>query len=203
MPRFNVDHLVAALVGKQPLVFEPEWHGEIEGYTVNYVQKHYWRVQRTMPREDVMQEAVCVFLRCKRRYQVREPKHFMALYKTALSNAFNDWSTADTEDRVMVYDVLKYSDHGEIFEQIITEPRVGEIENDGYLATMIRQAPQEVLMVLNLMLRAPQELIEEVLAAWTGNEDPRSKANGSKRINELLGLPLDQDTLGAVRSYFR
>lgn len=152
-----------------------------------------------MPREDVMQECVCVFLRCKRKYAVREPQHFMALYKTALSNAFNDWSTADTEDRVLVYDVREREDDERPL--IISEP-IGELQNDGYLATMIRQAPQEVLMVLNLMLRAPQELIEEVLGSWTGNEDSRSKGNGSKRVNELLGLPLDQDTLGAVRSYF-
>lgn len=197
MPHFDVDSLIAALQGK-PNVHVPEWHGVIEGYTVNFVEKNYWRVARTMPREDVMQEAVCVFLRCKRKYLVREPQHFMALYKSALSNAFVDWSIADTTDRVLVYDVTDV-DHGNV--SIVTEP-VGELDGDGYLATLIRQAPQEVLMVLNLMLRAPQELIEDVLSSWTGNADSRSKANGSKRINELLGLPLEQDTLGTVRSYF-
>lgn len=194
--KFNVDALIKALRG-EPAVHVPEWNGEIEGYTVNFVQQNYWRVKRTMPRDDVMQECVCIFLRCKRKYLVREAKHFMALYKVSITNSFADWSSRDTQYRQIVTDVIERE--GGV--PSVTFELPGEMDNDGYLATLIRQAPEEVLMVLNLVLRAPQELLEDIFRGWNGT-DARSKANGSKRINELLGLPLDQDTLGSVRRYF-
>ena len=147
-----------------------------------------------MTREDVMQEAFCVFLRLKRKYVVREARHFMALYKTSWGRTFTDFANADTHDRVCVRNVIEDGD------AVIVQ--LGELECDGYLATLIRQAPQEVLMVLNLMLRAPQEIVAEVLGSWNGQTDARSTSNGSRRVNELLGLPLDQDSLGAVRKYF-
>lgn len=189
MPKFNVDDLVAALLGKS---YEPDWKGPIEGYVVNFMIKNEWRVANTMDRSDIMQEAYCVFLRVSRKYKVSKPAHFMALFKSTWANHFTDLSIDDTKSRIIVTDV----------DEEAGTMTVGEVENDGYLATLIRQAPQEVLMVLNLMLRAPQELVTEVLSSWNGNTDARSKSNGSRRVNELLGLPLDQDSLGAVREYF-
>lgn len=188
----RTDDLLSALMGA---LFEPQWKGPIEGYTVNYMIAQHWRVEKRMERDDFMQEAYCVFLKIKREYKVRNAAHFMALYKSALRNKINDLAQACRYDVYVVSDVEEHEDGS-------VSVTLGEIENDGYLATLIRQAPQEVLMVLNLMLRAPQEIVAEVLISWNGNGDARTKSNGSKTINRLLGLPLDQDTLGAVKSYF-
>jgi hypothetical protein len=175
----------------------PEFTGPIEGFVVNYISKNYWRVARTVPREDLMQEAYVVFLRCKRKYtQLEEARHFMALFKTAWVRHFTDLANADTQDRLVSSTEMVDAD-GDAH----TREMVGELCTDGELATKLRQAPAEVLMVLNLFLNAPQEILELAIGGWSG-QDRRCKAGGSKRINQLLGLPLDTDVMATVEAYF-
>jgi hypothetical protein len=197
--KHDIDALVAALTGKP---YEPQWKGPVEGWIINFLHAgkgNYWRVQSSMEVEDVMQEAYCCFLRIKRRYKVTNGAHFMALFKSSWIRYFDDLSSEDSKHRaVLVTDVVEHDDG----TPTITVEPIGDLECDGYLATLIRQAPSEVLTVLNLMLRAPQEIVAEVLSSWNGRGDARAKAGDSRRVNELLGLPLDQDTLGAVRAYF-
>ena len=65
--------------------FTPEFKGPIEGWVVNQLERHYWRVQATMTRMDVMQEAYIKFHHLKMKYEgdVTDPQHFMALFKTS------------------------------------------------------------------------------------------------------------------------
>lgn len=173
--------------------FEPEWKGPVEGYVVNYLSRHHWKIARSCPREDAMQEAYCVFLRVKRKYpNLDAPQHFMALFKTAWANHFTDLANVDTEQRVEGPMPLDLEGHE--IEQ------VGESDNDGMLALMIRQAPRDVMLVLTLMLNAPQELLDAALG--NRGRDRRYKDGGSARINRLLGLPEGQDTIASVIAYF-
>lgn len=175
-------------------MFDPTFKGEIEGYTVNYLAKNHWKVKSTVPWDDCMQEAQVIFLRCKRKYtEVSEPAHFMALYKTAWHNNFLDLANENTAYRENV------SIGGE--DESPDRHRAGETDNDGALATMIRQAPREIQMVLSLFLSAPQELLDVALAGWRG-KDRRMRSGGSKRVNQMLGLPEDRDTLQEVEDYF-
>ena len=48
--------------------FTPEFKGPIEGWVVNQLERHYWRVQATMTRMDVMQEAYIKFHHLKMKY---------------------------------------------------------------------------------------------------------------------------------------
>jgi hypothetical protein len=179
--------------------YQPEFKGPIEGWVVNHMTKNYWRVAKTMPREDLLQEAYVVFLRCKRNYAnkgvVTTPQHFMALFKTAWTNEFTSLSVADTNSRFIVADTTDYGDGA------VTLDSMGETDNDGSLAIMVRQAPREVLMVLNLFLSAPQELIDLALGSWNIN-DRRGKAGSSKRVCQMLGLPEDLDVLKMTEEYF-
>jgi hypothetical protein len=177
-------------------VFEPNFEPEYLGYVCNYLRTNHWRVASTVPFEDAQQEAYCVFLKCKRVYsgKVTEPAHFMALFKTAWSRRFTDLSNENTEER----EHITVAQDDEVHEM----QSAGATDNDGYLATMIRQAPSEVNMVLSLFLNAPQELLEVALAGWRGGSDKRMRSGGSKHINRLLGLPEDQDTLKQVSDYF-
>jgi len=171
--------------------FVPEWDGPIAGYVVNFLTAQHWKIARTVPKDDALQEAYCVFLRCKRKYTtVTEPQHFMALFKTAWYNHFTDLANNDTAERVV---------HQEPETPI---EQVGATDNDGALAIMLRQAPREVSMVLSLFLNAPQELLDIALASWKAGGDRRSKSGGSKQVNRLLGLPEDQDTMKQVIDYF-
>lgn len=178
------------------MAFMPQFKGPIEGWVVNHLRKHYWRVSNTHEHEEVMQEAYIVFLRCAARYSsVKEPQHFMALFKSAWINEFNDLSTRATAARVTVA-VSSLSDD----EEAPALDLVGDLENAGQLLTMIRQAPREVLMVLNLFLNAPQELLELAAATWRASG--KYRADGDKAVSRMLGLPEGSQPVTNTRAYF-
>lgn len=173
------------------------FEGPIEGYVVNFLRKNYWKVERTVPRDDVMQEAHVVYLRCKRRYPDVEDKHFMALFKTAWSNHFTDLANEDTERRCEVSSSVH--DDDDEHRVAYAEP-CGATDNDGMLSVLVQQAPREVSMVLNLFLNAPQELLDLALSKW--RENGRYLAGGSKHVTQMLGLPADLDVLKMVEDHF-
>jgi hypothetical protein len=177
-----------------------EFAGAVQGYVINGMKANYFRVSRTLSREDYMQEAYLVFLRVVRKYEgtVTEPKHMMALFKQAWANELNDLATRDTQQRMFVQAPLSRDDGGEDVEAF--EP-AGDCDNDGALATMLRQAPREVSMVLNLFLSAPQEVLDVALASWRG-KDRRCRTGGSQRICHLLGIDPSVDVMQRVEDYF-
>lgn len=181
--------------------FSPEWKGPIEGYVVNSMRQHYFRVEATMERDDYVQEAYLVFLRVKRTYagKVTEPQHFMALFKRAWSNKLNDLSNSDTRHRETFVSDHAERDGGN--DRDFSQEHAGETDNEGTLAILIRQAPRDVSMVLNLFLSAPQEILEVALESWRGR-DKRCKAGGSERICKLLGLDPSNDVMQRVEDYF-
>ena len=83
---------------REKLNFIPEWTGSIEGYAVNHIKKHLWRMRNKYEFEDLYQEAFIAFDQVKKHYPyVRTPQHFMALYKTTLWHHFVDLGTALTK----------------------------------------------------------------------------------------------------------
>lgn len=164
-----------------------EWKGPFEGYVANFIGAQFWRVKATMTADEVMQEAYIVFHRCGQRYPEVNAKHFMALFKTAWHRRFTDLAWKDSAERQAV------ESFGDSDESL-----VGETDNDGMLATMLRQAPREIQMVLSLFLNAPAELVEIATQSWAKN----GSSHSSTKINALLGLPADQDTMSMVRDYF-
>lgn len=176
------------------MLYQPEWDGPIAGYVTNYLARYHWKIQRTVPWEDAIHEGFVVFLRCKRKYHVQEGKHFMALFKTAWYRHFTDLCNEDTASRcILASDAIERNEHPE---------SIGELENAGMLSIMLRQAPHEVKMVLTLFLNAPQELLQQAVGAWFDCRDNKSRLKTSKRINSLLGLPADFDSMKAVDDYF-
>lgn len=146
-----------------------------------------------------MQEAYIVFLRCKMKYEgeVDNAAWFMSLFKTALANRFDDLAVLDTKARsaITMSDLVSDDeDSGSVPEAI------GELANEGELATMVRQAPREVQQVLALLLNAPVELIEGVSESWRARG--KKSAFGSKRLCKLLGIDDDIDVLELVRAHF-
>lgn len=180
-------------------MYSPEFKGPIEGWVVNHMTKNYWKVAATQERADVMQEAYLVFLKVRKHYpSIEAPQHFMALFKRSWSNHFTDLANEDTARRVEVEHARTYYEDGggtEVEYQ-------GDLDNDGTLAILLREAPTEVTMVLNLFLSAPQELLELALSSWKGG-DRRCRAGGSKKICQMLGLPQDQDVMQEVEDYFK
>ncbi len=179
-------------------MYEPQYAGPIEGWVVNYLKTNMWRVERSMERDDVLQEAYLVFLRCSTKYPVLDtPQHFMALYKMAWVREFTDLANRDTKLRAEVPDHVNLDDESPMYR----EP-IGETDNEGRLALLLRDAPREVVMVLNLILNAPQELVDVVFSGWTGR-DRRRRDGGSSKVCAALGLPQDLDVMGMVEDHFR
>lgn len=178
-------------------MYIPEFKGPIEGYVVNFIHKQHWRLARTHDREDMKQEAHYVFLRCAAKYPILDtPQHFMSLFKTAWSNHITDLAKRSTAARAMVSENQFEAED----EEAWVRDHVGELDNEGQLAVMLRQAPREVLMVLNLFLNAPQELLDLATQAWVGSG--RRRVDGNVMVGRLLGLDPEQDPLGKVHDYF-
>ena len=176
----------------------PVFEGPIQGYVVNFLKKSLWRVRATHTFEDAQQEAYAVFLRTAAKYPDTEtPEHFMSLFMRSWINEFHDLSSKATEARKLVSDI-KPSFDGEEGERY--DP-VGDLDNDGALAVMLRQAPQEVLMVLNLFLNAPAELLE--LASNTWRKHGHYNADGDKAVSAMLGLPKGSTPMRATEEYLK
>lgn len=170
--------------------YAPVFKGPLEGWATNYLKKNYWRVEATQEWDDCMQEAQCVFYKLKTRYAdtgaVTEPKHFMALYKTSMTRRFTDLANDNTSRRWEV--VVSEGPDGEIYEPM------GETDNDGGLAVLLRQAPAEVVQVLNLFLSCPQEILDMALSTW--------RTSGSKKICQLLGIDERRDVMQETFDHF-
>lgn len=178
-------------------MYVPEFKGPIEGYVVNSLTKNMWRVMRNHTREDMMQEAYIVFMRCAGKYPIIDtPQHFMALFKRAWTNHITDLSVKESAHKATFADQPPPRD-----EDFLPAEPVGDLDNMGYLSLMVEQAPREVLMVLNLFLNAPQELLELATKAWA--TQGRRKPDGNAMLNRMLGLPADADPIGKVHDHFR
>lgn len=176
-------------------MYVPEWKGPIEGYVVNTLSKQAWRVSATHDRDDLRQEAYLVFLRCTNRYPIIDtPQHFMALFKTAWSRHMHDLAKKEKTNHLMVSESQFDRDD----EAEWTRDHVGELNNEGQLAVLIRQAPREVLMVLNLMLNAPQELLDLAASTWE-----RRGVDADDHVARLLGLDPESKPLSKLKEHFR
>lgn len=180
--------------------YVPEWKGPIEGYVVNFLSKQLWRVRPLLEHDDAMQEAYLVFLRTAARYPLMDtPQHFMSLFKTSWSNEFHDLSRKATKARtaISMTDLRGADEDGET----LTAPEaVGETDNMGALSLMVKQAPREVLLVLNLFLNAPGELLE--LAQTTWRAQGKYNAGGERWAEKVLGLPQGTAPLQKTEDYF-
>jgi hypothetical protein len=175
-------------------VFMPEFKGPVEGWVVNHLTTNYWRVQATMSRVEVLQEANLIFLRTAQHYdgQITEAKHFMSLFQRSWLNHFTDLAKADSANR---QGISMTTSDGTQYDAM------GETENMGYLKTLLRQAPREVSVVLNLLLNAPQELLDAATENW--RRSGRHHAGGNKQVSMWLGLPEGSRPLDVVEEYFK
>lgn len=174
---------------------EPGWEGPVEGWVIKFLTREHWKVARTVPWEDAVQEARVVFLRVLRRYPGVEPAHFMSLFMTSWRNHFLDLANDDTRRRAEV--AMPELAPGAQLDS------AGDLDNDGFLRTALRQAPREVAMVLSLFLNAPQELLEAAMGPRNTRARARRTAEQQEEVAvcRLLGLPEGSAPLAATREY--
>lgn len=122
--------------------FSPVWEGAISKWAISYSKRNYWRVQDRYELQDIYQEAYLKFLVCKHQYEgkVTEPKHFMALYKTAFTRRMSDLSRIRQSELVMDVEVTLVD------------------YNMGPMAISIQKAPEAVKKLLALHINDNSEI---------------------------------------------
>ena len=177
-------------------MYNPVYAGPIQGYVANSIPANLWKVDRLHTRDDLMQESYLVFVRCASKYPVIDtPQHFMALFKMAWSRHLIDLAKKTTKVRGEVSENQFDADEGAEWHR----ETPGDLDNEGILRTMIRQAPREVVMVLNLFLTAPAELIELAMSTWASSAGRQADPN--EFVCQALGLPPGSTPIDSVRKY--
>ena len=181
-----------AKLRKRLLAYSPEWNGYYDGYLANFLSTNYWRVQSLMEYEDCKQEAALVFAKLVNRYGcVDTPQHFMALFKSAWVNRFNDLSKKDTRFRRMAY--------GDVYESSLEGLEDSRCDyNEGMLSVMMQQAPAEIKSVLRLFLTAPVEALDS-LARMMGTKEQFTE----KQLCTILGLKRGTKIKQKINNYFQ
>lgn len=140
--------------------YRPKWTGTFEAFTKNRVRKELWRFQHISSEfEDIISEAYCVFLKCKKAYPIIDtPQHFMALYKTALHNRFYDLAMESTYHKDVCHIEDMYSDDSGERIHVLDKEHSEPFGSD--LGLLLRKAPREIEDVLKVVFEAPAEMID-------------------------------------------
>ena len=181
-------------------MYTPEWKGPIEGYVVNRLPDVLWRVERTHDRDDVLQEAKMTFWRCCLAYStIDTPQHFMALFKTAWTRRVHELANKNTKVNLATAVGAHFDEDS---PRAQAHEIAGDLNNTGILNIMMRQAPREVMMVLNLFLNAPSELLGMAEQAFADSNKGVAKNDQNAMVRRLLGPSVGERPVDAVRAYF-
>jgi len=160
-----------------------QWKGPFEGWSRNWVRKHYWRVRSVLgSEEDAMQECALVFARCVARYgaTVNNPAHMMALFKVSVAREFHTLAAQDGADRAYASEVQEETDF-----------------NAGPLLAAVSQASEEAQAVIRAVSTAPAAFLALLLDV-SGSEDSDAALN--RRFRRLLRLKSAHDVVGELRA---
>jgi len=152
--------------------WSPKWDGPIKAWSQKFINQNLWRVDRIHDADDLIQDAYLTFVKVQEAYpRVVEPGHFMALFKTAMTNRMHDRARYVMLKRT-IHDDTPY-DVSEMFDG-----RIGEVTNQGYLNALLTEAPNELRAALALLASNP--------GALRSNEGPRENLN--QKLRRLLGI---------------
>lgn len=183
-------------------MYEPLWEGPIEGYTANFIHKNLWKIARSHDREDAWQEARLVFLRCSARYQVDEPKHFMALYQRMLGTHWVDLAALSTKHRNEVSNAFADDDDSSSSGEWHTAEAVGDEDVPAELLEKIKRMPPDVRKVVSFMTDGPSPIVDEI-AELLAKGGPITRARAVSRLQALLGIHPTVDPVSATYTHFR
>jgi hypothetical protein len=150
----------------------------------------YYGVKKGYEFEDMLQEAKLIFCRCKNNYSGKKDnkKHFMKYYKISLYNRLHDL-------------FLRSYGKGNRFKWDGIDNCVSLEEYDpgdacflGDFAIKLREAPKDIIKVLDIIFKAPEEMLEAL--GLTSKQKDRSKGfSVNKRLCEALDIDPNQISL--------
>lgn len=156
------------------------------GWVIKTSRENYWRVSSYMEFDDLLQEAAMVWQRVYNKYQgVREPKHLMALFKTAFTNQIHDLSKKNTALPTTECDL------GTALDVLLDVP---DHDQDADLSLIIAQLPGAI-----------QRAILKIADPSHGHPF-RERLDGTRetsgeRITRLAGLDRGRDIRRAILAY--
>ena len=151
---------------------DPKLHSVIEGYLNNFLKQNYWKVANIMDWEDALQEGWYTLCIMEKRLTanhkdltIHTPSQYMACFKTCWTRHFITLSNKDTKYKVVSTesDFNLVTEDGELAFRISDELSDDEL---GYIECVIEQAPSEVQAVLNLIFKAPVEVLDALSKAF-------------------------------------
>jgi len=182
--------------------YRQRFKGPIEGFVVNYIQKHLWRVNRLVDVDDLMVDAQRLYFECFDRYitkgRVDNPKWFMALFKVSFINYFNAISNEVTKQKgIRNFTELSNEDSDFSLDDYIK----GFDSNWGELIIKVAESPPEVKEVLAVLLEMPLEDVLALDKEW--KDTGKRNVDGNEYICSLLGKDHKQINLvQEVKNYF-
>lgn len=168
---------------RRKIVWTPQWTAEFSGYSFNYIRENKWRVDQVHDTDDLMQISWVLFDHLATTYpRVVSQREFMALFKRALTNKFNDMS-CHKKRRVEAMPIVP----GDVTE--IISGRIGEASNAGYVTALIAELPEEMKIALDLLSHSVPH------SPRTGRGMIK-RENLSTRICRTLGIPRSDPVAG-------
>lgn len=171
-----------------------------EGYVHNHLKNNFWKVQRTLEYDDVMQEARMQFYVVQKRLKnngnaIENDRHMMALFKTSWNNHFITLAHKSSKYKEQTFtSTIHPTDEDDDFN---VEDLLGGIDCEALLEVKISQATGEVREVLNLIMNTPKEVLE-LAAKACGCKDTMS----NKLLCRLLGKDSSKiNLINCVKNY--
>jgi hypothetical protein len=166
-----------------PLETKFEWRPVFENWSRKWVHDHFWRVRAEFQtEEDALQECALIWSRCVKAYaaKIHEPKHLMALFKTAVAR---DWHSAATKDSAR-------RDHLAVAQQaVLSAPQVAQ--SGGPAVVALRQGSVDLRQFFHELEVAPRHFLAMLFSDDKGI---------SIRARRLLGLTPGCDVIAELRS---
>lgn len=166
-------------------VWKPKWEPEVKGWAFKYIRDNKWRYETINDIDDLMQDAYLVFLKVADAYpRVVEAPHFMALYKTSLSNYLTDKAREYGRKLDLIAEEHVFDDPASPTKEDLS---LNTAHNEGPFYALIASGPPELQMLLAFMqdegnlaeLQKPQR-------KRRGQAYPR--LNFDQRVSKLLGI---------------
>lgn len=165
----------------------PQWDDKIQKWTRGFVSKNLWRCDNIHDVDDLMQDAYLLFLKIKHAYpRINKSSAFLNVYKAALRNALHDHARGMMVKNPVFVDTFE-DDASSFYADRI----VGEVTNNGYLAALLQEAPEELRMALALLNNNPEavrgdgdrrENLNQKLRRLLNVDSPFDFANGFKQL---------------------
>lgn len=132
----------------------------VKPYVLNHLKTNYWKVSAIMSFDDAVGEAQLQFWRTIYRLQtngdtIENEKHLMSLFKTSWTRHFITLANKNTKSIQFVD--LQLEDY-----DLASQTLVGDLDNNGYLYSLLSTASFEFKQVIGLMLKLPNETLQTI-----------------------------------------